>query len=105
MKIISLSSLVIAAVVISAPLGRAEPDATAQKIFQNLMAAVVSDNLDSFTAEGDANMKAAISKAVLDSVSKMIAPRAQQGYDTQYLGEMKKQAYQVYLWRLRFKDG
>lgn len=83
----------------------AEPDQAAQTIFKNLMAATISNNYDAFVAECDAAMKAALTKPMLEAVSKQIGPRVKQGYDAQYLGELTQQGYQVHLWRLRFKDG
>jgi hypothetical protein len=83
----------------------AGPDQATQTVFQKLMAATVSNNYDAFIAECDPAMKAALTKPMLEEVRELIAPRAQQGYDAQYLGQMRKQGYQVHLWCLRFKDG
>jgi hypothetical protein len=83
----------------------AEPDQTAQVIFKNLMAATVSNNYDSFIAECDATMKAKLAKGMLQRVSAQLEPRAKQGYDSHYLGELNQNGYKVYLWRLSFKDG
>src|SRR5213076_2697597 len=52
----------------------AEPDQTTQVIFKNLMAATVSNNYDGFIAECDATMKAALTKPMLEGVSKQIEP-------------------------------
>jgi hypothetical protein len=83
----------------------AEPDQPTQNLFKNLMAATASNDYDAFIAECDALMKAALTKPQLEGVSKQIGPRLQQGYDTQYLGELNQHGYVVHLWRLRFKDG
>ena len=73
----------------------AEPDQSTQAIFKNLMAATVSNNY----------LKAALTKRMLERVSKELEPRARQGYDAQYLGELNRKGYKVHLWRLKFKDG
>jgi hypothetical protein len=99
------SMIIAAAAVLTTVAAYAEPDQTTQTIFKNLMAATVSNNYDSFIAECDAAMKAAVTKPVFEAVSKQIEPRARQGYDSQYLGEMNQHGYKVHLWRLRFKDG
>ena len=65
----------------------------------------MSNSYDGFIAECDAAMKAALTKPMLESVSKQIEPRAKQGYDAQYLGELNRKGYNVHLWRLKFKDG
>ena len=82
-----------------------EPAEKTQTIFKNLMTATVSNNYDGFLTDCDAQMKAALTKPMLEGVSEQIAPRAKKGYDAQYLGELKQHGYAVYLWRLVFKDG
>ena len=99
------SGIIAAAAVLTTVSAYAEPDQTTQTIFKNLMAATVSNSYDGFIAECDAKMKAALTKPMLEGVSKQIEPRAKQGYDPQYLGEMNQHGYKVHLWRLRFKDG
>jgi hypothetical protein len=97
--------LIAAATLLATVSAYAEPDQTTQVIFKNLMAATVSNNYDGFVAECDATMKAALTKPMLEGVSKQIEPRAKQGYDAQYLGELNQHGYKVHLWRLSFKDG
>ena len=97
--------LIAAAPMLTTVSASAEPDQATQAIFKNLMAATVSNNYDGFMAEADASLKSALSKRVLERVSKELEPRAKQGYDSQYLGELNRKGYQVHLWRLKFKDG
>lgn len=99
-----IKSIIIAAAVFTTVSASAEPDQTTQTIFKNLMAATVSDNYDGFIAECDAAMKAALTKPMLEGVSKQIEPRAKQGYNAEYLGELNQHGYKMHLWRLSFKD-
>ena len=98
------SLIIAAAAVLTTVSAYAEPDQTTQTLFKNLMAATVSNNYDGFIAECDAAMKAALTKPMVESVSKQVEPRAKQGYDAQYLGELNQRGYKVHLWRLSFKD-
>ncbi|MEN3369286.1 MAG: hypothetical protein V7609_1429 [Verrucomicrobiota bacterium] len=98
------SAIIAAAAVLTTASAYAEPDQATQAIFKNLMAATVSNNYDGFIAECDAVMKAAVTKPMLEGVSKQIAPRAKQGYDALYLGDLNQHGYKVHLWRLSFKD-
>jgi hypothetical protein len=84
---------------------QAEPSQRAQALFDNLMAATISNDYDAFVAQCDARMAAAITKQMLEGVSQQIAPRANKGYEVEYLGELNQQAHVVHLWRVRFKDG
>jgi hypothetical protein len=42
---------------------------------------------------------------MLESVSIQLSTRMKKGYDTTYLGQLKQQWSQVYLWKLVYKDG
>jgi hypothetical protein len=97
--------LIAAAAVLTTVSASAEPDQATQAIFKNLMAATVSNNYEGFIAESDATLKAALTKRMLQRVSKELEPRAKQGYDAQYLGELNRKGYKVHLWRLKFRDG
>ena len=83
----------------------AASDPAADAIFQKLMAAAISSDYDGFMAECDATMKAALTKAQLESVSRQIAPRLKPGYDAEYLGELNQRGFAVHLWRVRARDG
>lgn len=83
----------------------AAPDEATETIFKNLMTATIADDYDAFVAECDAAMKAALTKPMLNGVSQQIAPRAKQGYEADYLGELKQGGFKTHLWRVRFKDG
>ncbi len=104
-RLITFTVIAAAAVVLTTASASAEPDQATQAIFKNLMAATVSNKYDGFMAEADATLKSALSKRMLERVSKELEPRARQGYDSQYLGELNRKGYKVYLWRLKFKDG
>ncbi|HEY4300163.1 MAG TPA: hypothetical protein VGM73_04780 [Candidatus Didemnitutus sp.] len=97
--------LLAAAALLTTASAKAEPDKSTQVIFKTLMAATVSNNYDGFIAECDSSLQAAITKRMLQRVSKELEPRARQGYEAEYLGELNQNGYQVHLWRLRFKDG
>jgi hypothetical protein len=96
--------IITAATALTIASAHAEPDQPTQTLFTNLMAATVSNNYDAFISECDDAMKAGLTKPMLEGVSKQLEPRAKQGYDAQYLGELNQRGYKVHLWRLRFKD-
>ena len=83
----------------------ADPDQPTQATFKALMTATVSNDYDGFVAVCDDRMKAAMTKAMMEGVSKQIAPLAKAGYDADYLGALNQRGYAVHLWRLRFKGG
>ena len=81
------------------------PDKPTDDLFQTLMNATVANDHDRFLSVCDDTMKAALTKPKLESVSTQIAPRAKDGYDAAYLGELSQRGFAVHLWRLRFKYG
>jgi hypothetical protein len=81
----------------------AEPCET--RILKKLLAAVEGNDYDSFVADGNAAFKAGLTKQMLESVSIQLSLRMKKGYDTTYLGQLKQQWSQVYLWKLVYNDG
>jgi hypothetical protein len=70
-----------------------------------LLKAVQANDYDTFVADGTDQFKAALTKPMLQGVSGQLAPRMKKGCDCSYLGELKQQGCQVFLWKLTFKDG
>lgn len=82
-----------------------QPEASAQTSFKNLINAIAQNNYNQFIAQGDTAFKAAITKELFAQVNTQLSPRLKTGYSTVFLGKLKQQGYQVYLWKLTFKDG
>jgi hypothetical protein len=83
----------------------AQVDENTRGLLDTLMNAIIADDYDAFASVCDAPMRAAMTREKLDRVNSQVAPRASQGYDVQYLGDLFQRGYKVYLWKLRFKDG
>ena len=84
---------------------RAADSVQAQKIFQGLLAAQAAKDYDAFVADADDQLKAALTRTQFDAASNLLNRRTAGGYDTTFLGELNQHGYQVFLYRLRFKDG
>ncbi len=70
-----------------------------------LLKAVKDNDYDSFVADGTDAVKAAATKQMLQDVSGQFSPRLKKGYTLSYLGELKQQGCQVFLWKLAYSDG
>jgi hypothetical protein len=79
--------------------------AQAEKIFKRLIAAQMAKDYDAFVADADDNVKAALTKTQFEASSNLMIKRTSEGYDLTSLGELNQHGYQVFLYRLRFKDG
>jgi hypothetical protein len=84
---------------------RAADNARAEKIFKNLLAAQTAKDYDAFVADAADNLKAALTKTQFDAASNFMNARTGGGYDLTFLGELNQHGYQVFLYRLRCKDG
>ncbi len=80
----------------------AEPESLT--ILNKLLKAVEACDYDNFVADGNARFKAGLTKQMLEGVCAQLSPRMKKGYDSTYLGQLKQQGCQVYLWKLVFKD-
>jgi hypothetical protein len=84
---------------------RAADNAQAEKIFKSLLAAQTTKDYNAFVADADDNLKAALTKTQFDAASNFMIKRTSGGYALTFLGELNQRGYQVFLYRLRFKDG
>jgi hypothetical protein len=78
---------------------------TARPVLDKLLKVVEANDYDSFVVDGTPEVKAALTKQMLEGVSAQMASRMKKGYDATYLGELKQQGCQVYLWKFTYKDG
>lgn len=83
----------------------ANPEEEVRPVLDKLLKAVEANDYESFVADGTDAVKAGLTKQMLEGVSNQIAPRMKKGYTCSYLGELKQQGCQVYLWKLAYKDG
>lgn len=81
------------------------PDqAQADSLFQQLVTAVTNDDYDSFVANGTTQLKAALTKIQIEALSNLMGAHLKGGFDSDQLGELNKKGFQVFIYRLRFKD-
>ncbi|CAN5629037.1 hypothetical protein BH09VER1_BH09VER1_14580 [soil metagenome] len=88
------------------PVGRAEDaPARAQTIFGNLMNSVQTGNYQGMLIGGSEAFQKGLTQEMAAKVSAQLSPRMQEGYSAQYLTSMHQAVYEVYLWKLSFRDG
>ena len=84
---------------------RAADNTQAEKIFKGLLAAQTAKDYEAFLADADDNVKAALTKTQFEASSNLMIQRTSSGYEATFLGRLNQRGYQVFLYRLRFKDG
>lgn len=77
----------------------------ADVLFHKLVLADITDDYDSFVEDGTTGLKAALTKTQFDAASQLMRARTNSGYDIDSLGMLNQRGLQVFLYRLRFKDG
>ena len=83
---------------------RAQDTTKADETFHKLLAAQETRNYDAFVADGTDQLKAALGKGQFEAACNVVDARLKVGYDVTLLGELNQKGYEVYLYRLRFKD-
>jgi hypothetical protein len=84
---------------------RAQDPAAAGLLLQKMLLAETSKDYGSFAADGTDQLKAALTATQFDAVANLMNPRLLAGYVTTFLGDLNQRGFEVYLYRLRFKDG
>ena len=80
------------------------PQATVSTM-KRMVSAIQANSLPDFVAPGDEAFQAGMTKEMLSSINQSLASRLGQGYSSTFLTRLKQQGFEVYVWKLEFKDG
>ena len=69
-----------------------------------LLAAIATNNYDALVANAAPALKTRITKEAFTQVSTQLSPRLKKGYKLQYLGSLKQQGVEVFLWKIIYKE-
>ena len=70
-----------------------------------LLAAIATNNYDALVANAAPALKTRITKETFTQVSTQLSPRLKKGYKLEYLGTLKQQGVEVFLWKITYTDG
>jgi hypothetical protein len=70
-----------------------------------LLTAIATNNYDALVASAAPALKSRITRETFTKVSAELSPRLKEGYKLQYLGSLKQQGVEVFLWKITYKDG
>jgi len=79
--------------------------AEADRLFTALLDAIKAESYDAFIALGSHCFQHGVSKEMFDSVGAQVGAFLRQGYDAQYLGEIRRKGHVVHLWKVSYADG
>lgn len=77
---------------------------TAQ-ILDKILTAIAINNYDALVANAAPALKARITKETFTQVTSQLSPRLKKGYKPDYLGSLRQQGVEVFLWKIIFLDG
>lgn len=76
-----------------------------EAIMKNMVSAILANSLADFVSPGDEAFQAGMTKEMLSSINQSLASRLKQGYTTIFLTTLRQQGFDVYVWKVVFKDG
>lgn len=77
----------------------------AETTMKSMISAIRANSLPDFVAPGDQAFQAGMTKEMLGSINQSLASRLTEGYTSAFLTKMDQQGFEVYVWKLVFKDG
>jgi hypothetical protein len=106
-KLLKQTGIVVVLVVFAwIPALNAETDGPATVGTVNaLLTAIATNNYDALVASAAPALKSRITRETFTKVSAELSPRLKEGYKLQYLGSLKQQGVEVFLWKITYKDG
>ena len=87
------------------PMGFAQAPQAAETTMKSMVSAIRANSLPDFVAPGDQAFQAGMTKEMLSSINQSLASRLTEGYTSTFLTKMDQQGFEVYVWKLVFKDG
>lgn len=72
---------------------------------KSMLSAIQSNTVAEFVAPGDQAFQEGMTSEMLSSISQSLSSRLKQGYMVTFLTKMNQQGFEVYVWKLEFKDG
>ena len=88
---------------VSAPLAPAP--AEADRLFTGLLDAVKAESHESFIALGSHCFQHGVSQEMFTAVGAQVGAFLRQGYETAYLGLIRRKGHEIHLWKLSYADG
>ena len=76
-----------------------------ERILDTLLTAIATNNYDVLVANAAPALKTRITRETFTQVTTQLSPRLKKGYKPQYLGSLKQQGVEVFLWKITFLDG
>lgn len=92
------------AVAAISPAQAATDSSTDQPVVQQLLDAMAQNDYQAFVRSGTPEF-AQLGEPQFTQVANVVAPRLQQGYTVQYLGDLRQQGLDISVWKVSFKDG
>jgi len=107
LKTLKWAGIVIALVVLSwiTIANAATNGPSTEKTLNTLLTAIAANNYDALVANAAPALRSRITKEMFSEVSAQLSPRLKKGYKLDYLGTLKQQGVEIFLWKITYNDG
>ena len=101
------AGIVVALVVLAwIPILNAATDGqSTERTLDTLLTAIATNDYDILVANATPALKTRITRETFAQVTAQLSPRLKKGYKLQYLGSLKQQGVEVFLWKIIYQDG
>ncbi len=76
-----------------------------ERAVNTLLTEIATNNYDAMVSNAAPALKSRITKETFTQVSTQLSPRLKGGYKLQYLGSLRQQGVEVFLWKITYQDG
>ena len=76
-----------------------------EQTLNTLLTAIVTNNYDALVANAAPALQSRITRETFAQVTTQLSPRLKKGYKPEYIGSLKQQGVEVFLWKITFQDG
>ncbi len=76
-----------------------------ERTVNTLLTEIAAKNYDALVANVAPVLKSRITRETFAQVSTQLSPRLKKGYKLEYLGSLKQQGVEVFLWKITYRDG
>ncbi|KIN14582.1 hypothetical protein RO22_14290 [Halomonas sp. KHS3] len=70
------------------------------ELFRSQIDAIASESYEQFMDHADANFRQSISQDQFGALSESLSPRLVDGYQSEYLGALNQDGFNVHLWKM-----
>jgi len=97
---IALTAILLLSLFSSLAWADTKPRPMIMELFRSQIDAIASESYEQFMDHADANFRQSISQDQFGALSESLSPRLVDGYQSEYLGALNQDGFNVHLWKM-----